>query len=435
MSEKPMTVPGIAKRARRAARTLGTLPTAVKNAAILAAATAIEERVDAILDANEGDLAEARPLLAAGSLAPALFERLPLDRRKVAAMAAGLRAVASLEDPAGRVLSRTLLDDGLVLTRRSVPLGVVAVVFESRPDAVPQISALAAKSGNAAILKGGREAVRSARVLVDILDSAFRSQGLPEGGLTLLTGRDEVDALLACEKDVDLVIPRGGNALVRYVQEHTRIPVLGHAEGICHVYVDRAADPAKAVAIAVDSKLQYPAACNAAEAILVHRQAAHVLVPRLVAALSAAGCEVRGCDETRALAEVGAATHSDFDTEFSAPVVAMKVVADLDEAIDHVNEHSSRHTDAIVTEDSAAAERFLREVDSAGVFHNASTRFADGFRYGLGAEVGISTNKLHARGPVGLEGLVTYRWELRGAGQIVATYSGKDPRHFRHLKL
>jgi len=435
----PSTVRRKAAAARAAARKLATVPTETKDRALLAIAARIEAEAPAILAAGAADVAEARPLVKSGAMARPLLDRLALDEGKIRGMADGVRAVAALPDPSGRLIARTLLDDGLVLEKVTCPLGVLAVVFESRPDAVPQIGALALKSGNAALLKGGRESARSVEAILGAFHEALG--GFPEiplDALQLLSGREEVDELLSLTDDVDLVIPRGGSDLIRYVMGRTRIPVLGHAEGVCHVYVDRAADPEMAVAIVVDAKTTYPAACNAVETVLLHREIAARLLPALVARLRAEGVEIRACPATRALApglDLAAAAAGDFGAEFGALVLAVKTVEGLDEAIDHVNRYGSKHTDAIVTEDRAAAERFLAEVDAAGVYVNASTRFADGFRYGFGAEVGVSTSKLHARGPVGLEGLVTTKYRLYGDGHLVATYTGPLARPFRHRRL
>ena len=433
----------IAKRARRAARSLAVLSSEKKDEILRMVAGGMDADRDVVLEANRLDVEAARTTFkeipsSLSSSSRSLLDRLVLDEAKVAAMAAGVRAVAALPDPSGRVLSRTLLDDGLVLEKISCPIGVLLVVFESRPDAVPQIASLALKSGNAAILKGGRESARSTAAILDVFAKAYAAHGVPEGALQSVGGRADVDALLALDDDIDLVIPRGGYDLVKHVKAATRIPVLGHAEGVCHVYVDRAADEAMATAIVLDAKLQYPAACNAAETLLVHRDAAQRFLPRLLARLADAGVEIRACEKTRALAPALAlspASEDDWRAEYGAPVLAVKVVESLDEAVEHVNRHGSHHTEAIVTDDLAAAEEFLARVDAAGVFHNASTRFADGFRYGFGAEVGVSTSRLHARGPVGLEGLVTYKYVLRGSGHVVATYSGKGARPFRHEKL
>jgi glutamate-5-semialdehyde dehydrogenase len=430
-------VRGIAETAVAASRRLATLRSAARNDALESIAARLEADADAILAANAADVADAEPLVARGGMAEALLARLRLDPKKLAGMVDSVRSVGRLEDPAGRVLARTLLDDGLVLEKVSCPLGVLAVVFEARPDAVTQISSLAVKSGNAVILKGGREAARSTAALVAAIRTGLAAAGLPEDAVQSVADRASVDALLALDDLVDLVIPRGSNALVKSIRERTRIPVLGHAEGVCHVYVDAAADPEMALSIVLDSKLTYPAACNAVETVLVHRAiVAGVMLP-LLGTLLEKGVEVRGCEETCAAAHglpVTPATEEDWRTEYGAPVVSVKIVESLDEAIAWVNRYGSSHTEAIVTDDRLAAERFLAEVDAAGVYHNASTRFADGMRYGLGAEVGIATGKLHARGPVGLEGLVTYRWLLRGHGQVTASY-GPQGRAFRHEKL
>lgn len=417
----------IPRAARGATRILGNTPVEARNGTLLRAAALLRAQREAILAANAMDRA------LAGDLSPALLARLALDEAKVEDLARGLEAVAALPDPLGRTDLRRLLDDGLELTRTTVPLGVLLVIFESRPDAAVQIGALAIKSGNAAILKGGREARHSVGLLLGLMRQALSEQGLPMDALQALDSREAVDALLDRTADIDLVIPRGSSELVRSLQARTRIPVLGHAEGICHLYLDAAADPAMALRLVRDAKLQYPAACNAVETVLVHAAAAPTLVPALAAALPEV--ELRGCPACRTLAPMGEATEADWDAEYGAPVLALKVVEDLDAALAHIACHGSGHTEAIVTEDAAAAARFLREVDAAGVYHNASTRFADGHRYGFGAEVGISTSRLHARGPVGLEGLVTTKYLLRGAGQAVADYTGPMARPFLHRDL
>jgi glutamate-5-semialdehyde dehydrogenase len=311
------------------------------------------------------------------------------------------------------------------------------VVFEARPDAATQISALALKSGNAVLLKGGREALRTNRALARLTAEALASlPDFPVAAIQFLEGRDEVDALLALDGLVDLVIPRGSSELVRSIQARTKIPVLGHAEGICHVFVDASATEALALGIVLDAKTDYPAACNAAETLLVHAQAAPRLLLSLLEALARAGVEVRGCARTCEYApRLKRAADSDWDAEYGDLVLAVKIVDNLDAAIAHIHAHGSGHTECIVTEDAAAAERFLLEVDAAGVYHNASTRFADGFRYGFGAEVGISTSRLHARGPVGLEGLLTRKYLLRGHGERVADFSGPAARPYLHQDL
>jgi glutamate-5-semialdehyde dehydrogenase len=327
---------------------------------------------------------------------------------------------------------------GLRLYRVNCPIGVLGVIFESRPEALVQIASLALKSGNAVLLKGGKEATRSNRALFELLSAALVDSELPTDALALLETRQDVDEMLTAEGYIDLVIPRGSYELVRYIQSHTHIPVLGHAEGICHVYVDRAAALDKALAVALDAKVQYPAVCNSMETLLVHRDVAARFLPPMVEQLKTHGVEVRcdrRCIDEFEITDVTMATESDWSTEYDELILSIKVVDSLDHAIAHINTYGSRHTDAIITEDNGAAERFFAEVDSAGVFHNASTRFSDGFRYGFGAEVGISTYKLHPRGPVGLEGLVTYKYKLVGSGHTVAPYVGAGAKPFRHKPI
>ena len=381
-----------------------------------------------VLEANGRDLA------AATGLAPALAKRLKLDAVKLDTLADGARQLAARTDPLGTVLARRKLDEGLVLTQERCPLGVLAVVFESRPDALVQIASLALRSGNAVLLKGGREAAQSNRALADVVRGALERAGLPPDAVQLLDDRSEVEALLGLEKGVDLVVARGGKEFVEHVRARSRIPVLAHAEGVCHVFLHRSADPAKAARIVVDSKVTYPAACNAVETLL-WEPGAEAALDASVTALRSAGVELRGDAATRARhAEMKPATEADWDAEYGALVLAVACAADLDAALGHIARHGSQHTEAIVAADRAAAERFLAEVDAACVFHDASTRFADGYRFGLGGEVGIGTGKLHARGPVGVDGLLTFRWILRGSGQVSADYGpGKKP--FLHQDL
>jgi glutamate-5-semialdehyde dehydrogenase len=364
-----------------------------------------------------------------------LLSRLKFQTDKIAAAAEGVEAVAGLADPVGRTLSARELDKGLNLYQVTCPLGVVAMIFESRPDALVQMAALALKSGNAVILKGGSEARNSNRVLADLLHAAAVAAGIPSGWLFLAESREDVAALLDLNDAVDLIIPRGSNEFVQHIMRNTTIPVLGHADGICHVYIDGNADVEKAVAIVVDSKTQYVAVCNAAETLLVHRDIAPFVLPPLKLALEARAVELRGdAGARRILPGIAEAAEADWETEYLDLILSIRVVGSLDEAVRHINTYGSRHTDSIVTEDRATAETFMNGVDSANVFWNASTRFADGFRYGLGAEVGVSTAKIHARGPVGLEGLVIYKWKLYGSGQVVADYaSGR--RTFTHREL
>lgn len=434
----PAAVEELALAAKRAGRTLASLPTERKNQILARLAESLASHAAEVLAANAEDTAEAAKLVERGEMTKALHQRLVLTPEKYRGMIDGVRAVAKLDDPAGRTLMRTLLDDGLALEKVSVPLGLLAVVFEARPDAITQISALAIKSGNAVILKGGKEVERTMRAVLAAIQEALRASGLDEAAVAGVYGRAAVAELLKLDGVVDLVIPRGSNALVQHIQRNTNIPVLGHADGVCHVYVDAAADFDMAIAVAVDSKVQYPAVCNAVETILVHAAIAGEFLPRLVAAFESAGVKLRGDARTmeflpgRSVELVG---DDEWHTEYSDLVAAIRVVDDLDAAIAHIEAHGSHHTDAIVTSDEAVASRFMDQVDSANVLHNCSTRFSDGFRYGFGSEVGISTSKLHARGPVGLEGLVTYKYRLSGSGHVVKDYAGKDARPFKHLPL
>lgn len=419
-----------AAQVRRSAMALGQLDDDQRRHAVLAMAAALERNRDAILAANQADLAAA----AADGLAPALVARLKLDGTKLDGAIAGVRQVAELADPLGRRQLHTELDEGLVLERVTVALGVLGVIFEARPDAVMQIASLAIRSGNGALLKGGREASRSCGAIFTALRQGLSDSAVAPDALELLTSREESLGLLRLDGLVDLIIPRGSNALVRFIQDNTRIPVLGHADGICHLFVDRAADLDLALRVALDSKTQYPAACNAIETLLVDAAIAPVFLPQAVATFAKAGVELRGDAAAMALGVGSAASDDDWSTEYSDLILSVKVVPDLEVALEHIARYGSRHTDAICTTDPAAADRFLAAVNSAGVYLNCSTRFADGFRYGFGAEVGISTQTLPPRGPVGLEGLVTYRYRLRGAGHIAADYAS-GARQFTHRSL
>jgi len=426
-----------AHRAKAAARLLAIVPGESRDAALKAAAYAIEERKAEILIANQRDCDLAIRGVEAGVMSKALFERLRIGERGIAQMATGVREVAALADPLGRSLAVTELDDGLTLYKESCPIGVVGIVFESRPEIVPQIAALALKSGNAVILKGGTEALHTNQILVSIWSDALTLfSDIPPDVIKLLYTREDVDEMLSLTGQIDLIIPRGSQKFVHYIAEQSSIPVLGHGEGICHIYVDRAADPHKALNISFDSKVQYPAACNSMETLLVHEEAA-ALLPELITRFREVGVEVRGCPRTMNLGGalgVEPASEDDWATEYSDLIISIKIVASLEEAIEHIDRYGSGHTEAIITEDGEAASRFMDRVDAAGVYHNASTRFADGFRYGFGAELGISTSKLHARGPVGLEGLTTYKYKLIGNGQTVASYV-RGERTFKHRHL
>ncbi|MFZ9265425.1 MAG: glutamate-5-semialdehyde dehydrogenase [Vulcanococcus sp.] len=415
---------------RTAAMALGRCSDEQRRQAVLAMADALERHAAQIVAANQEDLQAA----AADGLAVALVARLKLDASKLAAAITGVRQVADLPDPLGvRQLHREL-DQGLVLERFSVPLGVLGVIFEARPDAVMQIASLAIRSGNGAILKGGREASRSCVAILAALQQGLAASAVSPDALALLTSREESLALLKLDGLVDLIIPRGSNALVRFIQDNTRIPVLGHADGVCHLYVDRDVNLEQALRIALDAKTQYPAACNAIETLLLHQDAAAAFLTLALPAFERAGVTLRGDAASQALGVLEAADDEDWRTEFSDLLLSVRVVADLQEALEHIRRYGSRHTDAICTTNDSTAETFLRSVDSAGVYRNCSTRFADGFRYGFGAEVGISTQTLPPRGPVGLEGLVTYRYQLCGDGHIAADYAS-GLRSFTHRDL
>lgn len=402
----------------------------MRNDALARIREALLEAQDEVFAANREDLEAAER----EGVAPAVIKRLKFDEGKLADVCAGITDLIGLPDPVGRELLRRELDEGLVLVRQSCPIGVIGVIFEARPDALVQISTLCLKSGNCALLKGGSETMRTNKALFDVIYAAAVDAGLPKTCLHQVEAREEIAELLSCDQSVDLLIPRGSNAFVRYIMDHTRIPVMGHADGICHIYIDKDADVQKAIRIVVDAKIQYTAACNAVETVLVQRDGAEAVLPALIAALDAKGVEVRGTEEVRAIADCKPATDADWDTEYLALIVSIKLVNDVDEAIAHINAHGSHHTDAIVTENAVTAEKFMQLVDSAGVYQNASTRFADGFRYGFGAEVGISTSKLHARGPVGMEGLVTYKYKIYGTDHVVGDYAtGKRSFHFKDL--
>jgi len=426
-----MSIAETAAAAKTASIPLAAVGAEQKNAALAEIAAALSAAEERIVAANKADLAAAEK----DNLAAPLLKRLKFDEGKIVGVCAGIESLIRLPDPVGRTISATELDTGLELYKVSCPIGVIGVVFESRPDALVQISTLCLKSGNAVLLKGGSEAMNTNRALAEVIAEASEKAGMPQGWIQLLETRQDVAEMLSQDDHIDLIIPRGSNEFVRYIMDNTNIPVLGHADGICHVYIDAEADPNMAVNIAVDSKCQYVAVCNAAETLLVAKRIAQEFLPKVKAALDEKNVELRGCEKTAAIIDVKPATEEDWSTEYLDYILSIKVVAGLDEAIDHINRYGSGHTDAIVTANKDAAERFMSLVDSGNVLHNCSTRFSDGFRYGLGAEVGISTNKIHARGPVGLEGLVIYKYILRGTGQIVADYSGPKAKEFTHNKI
>ena len=426
-----MGISEITAAAKSASIPLAAVGTDAKNNALAEIAKALTHHKDDITSANKKDLAEAGK----NNLSAPLLKRLAFDEQKIADVCAGIDSLIKLDDPVGKTLAATELDKGLELYKVSCPIGVIGVIFESRPDALVQISTLCLKSGNAVLLKGGSEAEHTNQILAEVISQAGEKANLPKGWLQLLHTRQDVAEMLKLDEYIDLIIPRGSNEFVRYIMNNTNISVLGHAEGICHVYIDGDADLDMAVNIVVDSKCQYVAVCNAAETLLVDEKIAKVFLPKVKAALEKKAVEIRGCEKTASIINVKQATEKDWSTEYLDLVISVKVVAGLDEAIEHINRYGSGHTDAIVTADKQSADKFMSLVDSADVFWNASTRFSDGYRYGLGAEVGISTNKIHARGPVGLEGLVIYKYKLYGSGQIVADYSGKDGGKFTHKKI
>ncbi|MEH1943989.1 MAG: glutamate-5-semialdehyde dehydrogenase [Nostoc sp.] len=422
----------IAGQTRQAASKLAILSTEAKNQAIEAIAQALESARDEILQANVADCKAAD----AEGIPKPLYKRLQLDEHKLRDAIAGVRDVGKLADPIGKVQIHRELDTGLVLKRITCPLGVLGIIFEARPEAAIQIASLAIKSGNGVILKCGKEAVRSCEAIVKAIKQGLSQTAVNPDAVQLLTTREETLELLKLDKYVDLIIPRGSNSFVRFVQENTRIPVLGHADGICHLYIDQAADISKAVPITVDAKAQYPAVCNAIETLLVHSSIATEFLPKVAEALEERHVELRGDKRTlKILPNIEAATEIDWETEYSDFILSIKIVDSIEDAIAHINEYGSRHTDAIISEDSASVETFFGLVNSANIFHNCSTRFADGFRYGFGAEVGISTQQMPPRGPVGLEGLVTYKYQMTGDGHIVATYTGANAKAFTHQDL
>lgn len=402
----------------------------VRNRALEAIAKALMDRKDQIFEANKTDLAKATD----ARLASPIIKRLKFDEQKLSDVISGIQSLITLKDPLWNKLLERELDTGLTLYKVTCPIGVIGVIFESRPDALVQIATLCLKSGNCAILKGGSEAANTNKMLYEIIHEAGVNAGVPSGFLTLIENRAEIDELLKCHDTIDLLIPRGSNEFVQYIMSNSKIPVMGHADGVCHIFADKTAEIEKAISIIVDSKTQYVAACNTVETLLVHRAAAETLLPLLKKTLDEKTVTLRGCPETSRIIECEPATDEDYGKEYLDYILSVKIVGSLEEAISHINQYGSHHTDSIITEDLEAAEKFMLLVDSAGVYHNCSTRFADGYRYGFGAEVGISTGKLHARGPVGLDGLVTYKYKLYGDGQIVGDYAeGRKSFHFKDL--
>ncbi len=416
--------------AKKASITLAAAPTELKQKALENIAKRLAERLAEIVAANNIDLERSEK----ENLETPLLKRLKFDEEKVQGVIDGINSLLTLPEPVGETLSATELDEGLELYKVSCPIGVIGVIFESRPDALVQISTLCLKSGNAVLLKGGREAIETNRVLAKIIDEASVEVGISEGWIQLLETRDDVNEMLKMDKYIDLIIPRGSNEFVQYIMNNSNIPVMGHADGICHVYIDAEADLCKAVSVAIDSKTQYVSVCNAAETFLVHKDIAEEFLPALDIQLAHHKVDIFGCEKTQKIIACKPATEEDWKTEYLDYTVSIKVVSSIQEALDHINKYGSGHTETIITENAKSVETFMNLADSGNVMWNCSTRFSDGFRYGLGAEVGISTNKLHARGPVGLEGLLIYKWKLKGNGHIVSDYASGKAK-FTHNKI
>ena len=461
MSLTESTPEAAAKAASYSARSLATLPPDSRNEALTAIYDALSEKRDEVLTANAKDMEQALRASKDGQMRSSLVKRLDLSRPgKYDDMLQGILDVCKLDDPVGKIDLRTLLAENLELTRVSCPIGVLLIIFEARPEVIANIAALAIKSGNAAILKGGKESTESFQAIASVISKALESTQVPNAAIQLVKTRDVIDQLLALDKYIDLVIPRGGNELVTYVKSHTKIPVLGHADGLCSIYINSDADRDMAIKLVLESKCDYPAGCNAVETLLVHEDVLSTILPAVAEVLLANGVSLR-CDQPSkaALKHVlpassasllQDATEEDYDTEYTDLILAIKTVpaaytngtpngthtkdTSLDLAIAHINAHSSHHTDCIITSSASAAETFMSAVDSAGVYWNASTRFADGMRYGFGTEVGISTNKIHARGPVGLEGLTIYKYKLRGKGHVIGDYK-EGGRKYLHKSL
>lgn len=426
-----MSIQDNIKKVKLAGPKLAMQSEETRNHALLAVAEALLADKEEIFAANKEDMESAKE---AGIPTPVL-NRLKFDEHKLSDVTAGIKDLIHLPDPLFQIQAARELDEGLTLYRESCPIGIIGVIFEARPDALVQISALCIKSGNCAILKGGSRAMRTNKVLFSIIYKTVVEAGLPENCMLQLEAREEIKELLECHEYVDLLIPRGSNAFVQYIMNNTKIPVMGHADGICHIYVDKEADVEKSVPIIVDAKTQYVSACNTVETLLVHKEIAGALMPKLKEAFDAKNAKLRGTEEIQAIISCEPATEEDFATEYLDYILSVKTVEDVEEAIAHINAYGSHHTDCILTENNETAGLFMRMVDSAGVYQNCSTRFADGYRYGLGAEVGISTGKIHARGPVGLEGLVSYKYKLFGNGHVVSDYaSGAKSFHFKEVQ-
>ena len=410
----------IAKNAKEASLKIAGADVEIKNNALNMIAVALETHKEEIFAANKQDLENAQSLVNEGKLSKSTFNRLKLDENKMRDMIQGVRDISLLDNPVGKILLKRELDKDLILEKVSCPIGVLGIIFEARPDVITQISALAIKSSNAVILKGGKESINTNKKIMEIMNNALAQvSGFPDNVIQQVFTHEDISQMLKCDEYINLIIPRGGNKLVQYIKENTKIPVLGHASGICHIFVDENANIDDAIRVVVDAKTQYPSACNAVETLLIHKDFAKK--DELLAALQLEEIKLEMNPES-------------WDIEYGDKILSVKIVDNIEQAIAHINKYGSGHTDSIITNNLNNAEKFMNEVDSAGVYHNASTRFADGFRYGFGAEVGISTNKTHARGPVGLEGLTIYKYKLHGNGQIVDDYA-KGLKQFHHRDI
>lgn len=426
----------LVKNAKDSTYKLQSLSTDIKNKALLEIADKLEQNKNIIFEANKKDLEYAKKLLDENKISLSIFNRLKLDENKMIDIISGIKDVVKLEDPINKVLLETELDDNLLLKKISCPIGLIAVIFEARPDVISQISSLCIKSSNAVILKGGAEGENTNKAIFNIINETLESiEDFPKNSVNLVFTRDDIKELLSMDKYVDLIIPRGGNSLVQYIKSNTNIPVLGHADGICHLYIDESANQEKALAICLDSKAQYPSACNAVETILINKNIANEYLPKLYNLFKENNIKMNGCKEVRKIlnqSDIGEVKEWHF--EYGDKEVSLKIVENTEEAYNHINRYGSHHTDSIISENKDNIEKFMTYVDSANVYANTSTRFSDGFRYGFGAEVGISTNKTHARGPVGLEGLTIYKYKLFGSYQIVDDYvSHRDS--FKHKRI
>ena len=426
----------LVKNAKDSTYKLQSLSTDIKNKALLEIADKLEQNKNIIFEANKKDLEYAKKLLDENKISLSMFNRLKLDENKMIDIISGIKDVVKLEDPINKVLLETELDDNLLLKKISCPIGLIAVIFEARPDVISQISSLCIKSSNAVILKGGAEGENTNKAIFNIINETLESiEDFPKNSVNLVFTRDDIKELLSMDKYVDLIIPRGGNSLVQYIKSNTNIPVLGHADGICHLYIDESANQEKALKICLDSKVQYPSACNAVETILINKNIANEYLPKLYNLFKENNIKMNGCEEVRKIlnqSDIGEV--KEWHLEYGDKEVSLKIVENTEEAYNHINKYGSHHTDSIISENKDNIEKFMTYVDSANVYANTSTRFSDGFRYGFGAEVGISTNKTHARGPVGLEGLTIYKYKLFGSYQIVDDYVSHRAS-FKHKRI